>query len=437
MLLSEKLLQYIWLHRLFNTGDLETTKKEKLQIISPGRWNKDSGPDFLDARIKVDDVIMAGNIELHLHASDWIRHGHHQNKDYHNLILHVINEFDLTDEGELPAHVPTLELKERIPGVILQRYAQLMEHDGNILCSGQLEEIDGLTWFNWKDRLLIERWQHKTDLFSNWMKDSQNNWEETFYKALSRNFGAPVNGEAFESLACSLPLKVIAIHKHHLLQTEALLFGQAGMLDQKFREDYPKQLQREYLFLQKKYHLSSINAGLWKWMRMRPSNFPTIRLAQLAVLINQSSHLFSRIMETKSLKEVYNMFNIHASPYWDSHYHFIKLNEKQKDEQPLPEKKKHLGKNMIENILINTICPMLAMYDRFQMHGTYLDRAFQWMRSLPSENNRYTREWEQEGIANTSAWDSQSLLQLTKNYCMEKRCLECAVGNKILRKEST
>lgn len=436
MLLSEKLLQYVWLHRLFNSNRLETTRGEKVKIISPGRWNQNSGPDFLDARIQIDEIVMAGNIELHLSASDWIKHGHSQNKNYKNLVLHVVNEFDLPDEDGLPVHVPTLELKGRIPGILLQRYASLMEHDGNILCSGQLNGIDGLTWFNWKDRLLVERWQQKTALFSKWMHENQNNWEETFYKALARNFGIPVNGDAFESLATSLPLKIVALHKHNLFQTEALLFGQAGMLNEKLKEEYPKKLQQEYLFLNKKYHLSPIRPHLWKWMRMRPSNFPSIRLAQFAGLIHQSSRLFSRILDTKSVKEVYDMFNVTTSVYWDDHYRFIKSNEKINDEQPLSIKKKHLGKGMVENILINTICPMLAMYDQFQMDGTYLDRAFQWMRSLPSEDNRYTREWEKEGIANTSAWDSQSLLQLTKNYCMEKRCLQCSIGHKILGRES-
>ena len=434
MLLTEKLLQYVWLHRLFNTDRLETAKGEKVQIISPGRWNQNAGPDFLEARIQIDGVTMAGNIEIHLLASDWIKHGHSHSKDYNNLILHVVNKFDLPDENGLPDYVSTLELKGRIPGILLQRYAQLMEHHGNILCAGQLNGTDGLTWFNWKDRLLVERWQQKTGLFTQWMADNQNNWEETFYKALARNFGIPVNGDAFESLASALPLKVIALHKHNLLQIESLLFGQAGMLNEKFREEYPQTLQQEYSFLQKKYHLSPIQPHLWKWMRMRPSNFPSIRLAQFAALIHHSSHLFSKILETKSVQTIHEMFDVNASSYWDGHYHFIKSNERPK-EQPLPKKKKHLGKSMIENILINTICPMLALYDQFQMNGIYLDRAFQWMRSLPSENNRYTREWEQEGIANTSAWDSQSLLQLTKNYCMEKRCLECAVGNKILRRK--
>lgn len=433
MLLSEKLLQYVWLHRAFNTHDLRTTKGESITIISPGTWNRNAGPDFLDARIQVENTLLAGNIELHLKASDWIKHGHDNNNHYKNLILHVVHESDLNEEDLLPHYVPAVELQGRIPGILLERYTNLMQHDGNILCAGQLNMVDDLTWLSWKDRLLVERWQQKTTLFSQWMDENQNNWEETFYKALARNFGVPVNGDAFESLSTSLPLKIVTLHKHNIMQTEALLFGQAGMLTEKFREEYPQKLQQEYQFLQKKYQLTPVKPHLWKWMRMRPSAFPSIRIAQFAALIHQSSHLFSKILETSEVKSIYQMFDVSAPDYWDNHYHFIKHNEKAKEGQTTPKRKKNLGKNMVENILINTICPILAMYDRFQLNGNYLDRAFQWMRTLPCENNRYTREWEKINIPNSSAWDSQALLHLTKNYCMGKRCLDCSVGNKILR----
>ncbi|MGH2645658.1 MAG: DUF2851 family protein, partial [Chitinophagaceae bacterium] len=222
MLLSEKLLQYIWLHRVFNTNDLKTTKGEALRIISPGTWNSNAGPDFFDARIQIGNTLLAGNIELHLQTSDWIKHGHQHNHHYKNLILHVVHQCDIEGEDALPPHVPTLELKERIPKLLLERYANLMQHDGNILCAGQLNVMDDLTWLSWKDRLLVERWQQKTALFAQWMNENNNNWEETFYKALARNFGVPVNGDAFEALAASLPLKILGLYKHNLQQTEAL-----------------------------------------------------------------------------------------------------------------------------------------------------------------------------------------------------------------------
>lgn len=430
MLFSEKLLQYIWQHKLFNMTDLCTADGEQLQVISAGMANTNAGPDFLNARIKIDNTLLAGNVELHLLASDWIKHHHSKDKKYHNLILHVVYENDSPGGDYLPAHIPVFELKERIPGILLERYRNLMHHNGNILCASQVDLVDNLTWTSWKDRLLIERWQQKTTLFDQWMEETRNSWEEIFYRALARNFGLPVNGDAFAALAYSLPLKLLALHKQNIVQLEALLFGQAGMLNDRFKEEYPQRLRKEYLFLKKKYHLTAMQPHLWKWMRMRPSAFPSIRLAQFAALIHGSSHLFSKILETDDVRLVQDWLNIEASSYWDDHYHL--LTKEETSAQGKPQRKK-LGKTMIQNILINTICPILAMYDKFQLNHQYLDRALEWMRSLPPENNRYTREWETLHIENDSAWDSQALLHLTRNYCMERRCLDCAVGNKILR----
>lgn len=424
MIFNEKLLQYLWQHRLFNVHDLRTVSGEPLQIQAAGTWNTNAGPDFLNARIRVGKTLLAGNVELHLKTSDWIKHGHGKDNHYKNLILHVVYECDITNDDELPPHVPALELKGRIPGLLLERYNRLMQRGGLILCAEQLDRVTGLDWLSWKDRLLVERWQQKTALFSGWMENNQNNWAETFYYALARNFGLPVNGDAFEAVARSLPLKLISTYKHHLFKTEALLFGQAGMLEGNFREEYPSGLKEEYLFLQKKHTLQPVKPHLWRWLRMRPSAFPSLRLAEFAALIHRSSHLFSKILETETVKALREEFRVTASAYWNTHYRF---------DQQTHFKKKELGHNMIESLMINTICPMLAMYDRFQLSGKYLERAFQWMKTLSPENNRYTREWTKLDIANKSAWDSQALLQLTRRYCMDKRCLECVIGNKILR----
>lgn len=431
---SEKLLQYIWKHRLFNAGALSTTDRERLQVISPGTWNTNAGPDFLNARVKIEDTLFAGNVELHTRASDWIRHGHSSDKRYHNLILHVVYENDIIDRHYLPNRIPVLELRERIPGILLERYNRLMQSTENILCAPQLGRVDNLIWVNWKDRLLIERWQQKTALFGQWMEETNNNWEETFYRAIARNLGLPVNGDAFVALACSVPLKILARHKDNPFQLEALLFGQAGMLNRTWKEDYPKQLKEDYLFLKNKYSLTPMRPHLWKWMRMRPSAFPSVRLAQFAALICHSSHLFSKILETREVDDVFEWFNVAASDYWDTHYSF---SNKEAAGAKVKKQKKRMGKTVIGNILINTICPMLAMYDKFQLHNEYLDRALEWMKTLPPEKNRYTREWEALQVANISAWDSQALLHLTRNYCMEKRCLECAIGHKILRTDRT
>lgn len=424
MHLSEQLLQYLWLHRMYNTGDLKTESGETLQILKPGIWNKNAGPDFLNGKVKVGDTVLAGHIEMHLKASDWIKHGHAGDPRFKNLILHVVYESDLLNDPLLPQNVPTLVLKGRIPGLILEKYSRLMLQGGHILCKGQLDHVRELTWISWKDRLLVERWQQKTTLFSEWMEENKNDWAQTFYRALARNFGLPVNGAAFEAVACSLPLKLLARYKNRLSELEALLLGQAGMLKDRFKDDYPRALQKTYHFLQKKHHLTPVQPHLWKWARMRPSAFPPLRLAQFAALINHSSHLFSTVLETTDVRSFRKLFQVEVSPYWDTHYRFEKISAR---------KKKKFGKSMIDNILINTVCPMLAMYDQFQLKGHYLDRAFQWMKTLPPENNRYTREWEKAGESNQSAWDSQALLQLFKNYCLEKKCLECAVGAQLLK----
>ncbi len=424
MQLTEKLFQYIWLHRRYNQNELKTAKGEPIQIISPGMWNKNAGPDFLEGKIKIDNTLLVGHIELHLKTSDWIKHGHAEDEHYKNLILHVVYEADISEHVSLPKNVPLLILKDRISGLLLERYQQLMQQNRDILCADQLDKIKELTWINWKDRLLIERWQQKTVLFSEWMEETHNDWAETFYRALARNFGLPVNGEAFASVAQSLPLKILAHYKQQPLELEALLFGQAGMLKRDFLEEHPQRLKSTYDFLQKKHQLSPIQPYLWKWSRMRPPSFPTIRLAQFAALIHQSSHLFSTLIEKKSFKEVKELFQLKTSTYWETHYRFEKLSKKHAT---------HLGKNMITNILINTICPILAMYDSFQLNGIYLDRAFEWMKKLPPEKNKFTRKWIDIGESNQSAWDSQALLQLYKNYCTEKKCLDCAIGFQLLR----
>lgn len=424
MPLSEKLLQYLWLHRMYNPGDLETENGEKLTVLAPGTWNRNAGPDFLDGRIKVGNTLLAGHIELHLKSSDWIKHGHSADEHYNNLILHVVYEDDTGQDERLPKNVPVLVLKNRVSGLLLEKYDKLMRQSGAILCSGQLDKIKNITWISWKDRLLVERWQQKTALFTDWMEDNKNDWIQTFYLALARNFGLPVNGAAFEAVAASLPLKILQHYKNDLADLEALLFGQAGMLKERFSESYPQELQKNYQFLQKKHKLIPIQSQLWKWARMRPYSFPTLRLAQFAALIHHSSHLFSAVLETRDIQEFKNLFQIKTAAYWETHYRFEK------------ESAKHntgLGQSMINNILINTVCPMLALYDRFQLNGQFLDRALQWMKTLPSENNRYTREWKAVGEACKSAWDSQALLQLFKNYCVEKKCLECAIGVQLLK----
>ncbi len=423
MLLSEKLLQYIWRFGLYNARSLETLAGERLEVIFPGLYNANGGPDFLHAKIRIGGTVLAGNIELHLQSSGWFRHHHDRDKQYRNVILHVVFENDREAIAGDRMKIPVLELKDRIAKILLRRYGTLMGQKGAIPCAGQIGQADELTWESWKDRLLAERWEEKTAVFRNWLKENNYDWEEIFYRALGRNFGMPVNTAPFEGLVRSLPLKLLAKHSNNPVQIAALLFGQAGMLENDFREAYPLQLQQEYYFLRKKYRLEAATLYPWQWLRMRPSNFPTIRIAQFAALISRSPRLFSILQEAENPRDLYRLLRVKPDDYWQTHYRF---------EQASSPVSKAPGLTSLQNIVINTISPMLYLYGRERSIEQFGERAFQFLVQMPGEKNRITREWKEVEVSAKNARDSQALLHLKKNYCDEKRCLECAVGNKIL-----
>ncbi|MGZ5190058.1 MAG: DUF2851 family protein, partial [Flavisolibacter sp.] len=285
---NEKLLQFIWQNQYFNRSELFSVKGEKIDILSPGKINFNQGPDFLEAQIKIDNTVFVGSVELHLQTSMWEDHGHSSDINYKNVILHVV----LVHDKDLLLNIPVLELQPRISKILLERYDGLMHAPELIACSKSISEIKEIIWTGWKDRLVAERLFRKSKMIFDYNEQNQFHWEETFWWMLAKNFGMKINSEAFEALAKSLPLTIIGKHKHQVIQIESLLFGQAGLLNTKFREDYPKMLQREYRFLKKKYSLQPIHIPV-HFLRMRPGNFPTIRLAQLAGLINNSAHLFS------------------------------------------------------------------------------------------------------------------------------------------------
>lgn len=417
--MTEKLLQYIWQFQYFNTNNLFTQEGESLIIIHPGILNTNQGPDFSDARIKINNTIWAGSVELHINSSDWKNHKHNDDLHYKKVILHVVWKND----SSLQLPFSTLILEDKVPKLLLHKYSQLMNTTSFIPCSKSISTIDNLTWQNWKERVLVERLQQKYIVILEYQKQNNNHWQETFWWMIAKNYGNKQNNTAFEKIAQSIPINLLAKHKDQLHQIEALLFGQAGLLVGKFNEDYPKQLQNEYAFLQQKYKLPKVEARL-EFHRMRPSNFPTLRLAQLAMLVHQSMHLFSKIIESFELKTVYELLKVSASEYWNTHYVFDKA---------AVSKKKALGSNMIENILINTIIPNLFAYGNFYGEEPYKERAMAWMEELKPEKNVITNGFENLGIINKNAFDSQSLIQLKNNYCTKKRCLECSVGNKLLR----
>lgn len=421
--MNEHLLQFIWQHLYFNRDQLSTIQQESVQIISQGLVNTNQGPDFLHAKLLINNVTWVGTIELHLKTSDWHKHGHTNDEHYNNVILHVVYEHD---ENAATA-IPVLELKNRISSSLLQHYGQLMEQNSFVACENQLQQVNSIVWDSWKERMVAERLQQKNEHIQNILQQTNRHWEEAFWQLLARNFGSPLNAEAFEAIAQSLPVTLLAKHKNQIHQIEALLLGQAGLLTGEFAEDYPIMLQKEYKFLQQKHQLKVVSYPI-HFLRMRPSNFPTIRLAQLAMLIHLSNHLFSKVMEAKNLDDIRQMFTVTANDYW--HYHYM-LNEQS------AFRKKQLGKTMIDNLLINTVIPLLFVYADEQHNERTKEKAIQWLQQMPKEKNSITQQWEQAGATHQSAFDSQALLFLKKNYCTAKRCLHCAVGNGILKMQLT
>ncbi len=417
--MTERLLQYIWQFQYFNFSSLQTEEDEQLQIIHPGMLNTNQGPDFTDAKIKINDTVWAGSIELHINTSDWKNHKHSNDKNYKNVILHVVWQHDVN----LNLPCSTLILEDKVPKILLHKYDEFMLTDNFIPCEKHIHQINSLTWQSWKERLLIERLEKRTGAIFEYLQKNNNHWEETFWWLLAKNFGIRLNSVAFEKTAKSISINILAKHKDQIHQTEALLFGQAGLLNNDFKEDYPKLLQREYQFLKKKYSLQKIE-GEMIFLRMRPSNFPTVRLAQLAMLVHKSLHLFSKIKESTDIKSIKQLLQVTANDYWHYHYMFDEM---------AGFKKKKLGEQMINNILINTVVPVLFAYGHYHNESRYKDKALQWLIDIKAEKNSITKGFVSLHMENNTAFDSQALIQLKNEYCNKKRCLDCTVGNKLLR----
>ena len=417
--MTERLLQYIWQFQYFNRASLQTTDGEPLEIIFAGTINKNQGPDFHNARIRIGNTILAGTIEIHCKASEWEKHQHHNDKNYRNVILHVVFENDAIFSN----HIPVLELKSSISNLMLQQYDRLMMSNTFIACSGSIHEIKDITWFSWKERLLAERLTRKAVKIHELLNQNNAHWEETFWWLLARSFGTKVNSDAFEAIARSVSIAVLARHKNSIHQLEALLLGQANLLNEKFEDEYPKMLQREYQFLKTKYNLVPIGIPV-HFLRMRPGNFPTIRLAQLAMLITQSTHLFSKTLEADKVKDIEGWLNCSANDFWHYHYHFH-LQSK--------FKKKRLGKSTIATIIINTVIPSLFAYGLYYNNEQQKHKAVSWLEQISTENNSVLSGFAQLSVISKTAYDSQALIELKNEYCIKKRCLECSVGNAILK----
>jgi len=420
--LNEQLLQFIWQFALFQTVGLKLKDGRALTIINRGQLNPDAGPDFSNAKIRIDNTIWAGNIELHVKESDWLKHKHHLDPAYQHIILHVVYIADLEKD---PGNFPVLELKSYIGPGLMNNYHELMKAVLPVACANRLPAIPDLIWRSWQQRMLLEKWELKFRHWQEVLDNSQGSWLQLFYQAFTRNFGAKVNDDAFEYLARITPLSVLGRHKNNLTHIEALLFGQAGMIPTQPEHPYETELSIHYAFFRQKYGLEPMEARQWKYLRMRPAGFPSIRIAQLAMIIYKNEQLFARLLKVEKLGDIAELFGLGVSSYWESHYTF--QNESKADKQKL------LGDNMQSLIWINTIVPLQYFYQRSQEGNDHLAAAIAQLQQGEPEDNTVIRTWQKCGIKPDNAFDTQALLHLFRQYCSPKRCLECSAGLWILK----
>ena len=420
--MREDFLHFLWKYKLFQSDSLFNEEGESVQIVNPGRHNTNAGPDFFDARIRIGETLWAGNIEIHQRASDWNKHGHQNDPVYRNTILHVVSVSDIQVFNDLGSCVPVLVI--RWPKWIEDNYEMLIKSQDWIGCASMLYQVDPFRIKFFLNGIVIERLKQKIEAISKVLTETKDDWGETFYCMLARNFGLKENALPFEMVARSLPQSVLARHHDSLFQIEALLFGQAGLLGEElFGDEYYLELRKEYRFLAVKYGLKPIEGHLWKFMRMHPGNFPTIRLAQFAMLIHHSKGLFSAVIEANNIEDLQQLFMVKASDYWDNHYSFNK---------PSVNRKKVFGDQIFSLIVINVVVPFYFLYGESQNKLFLKDRALDILEQMPAENNSAISRWAGAGIVAANALESQALLQLQRNYCEPRKCLDCTIGHKII-----
>ncbi|WP_412468038.1 DUF2851 family protein [Pedobacter sp. KLB.chiD] len=421
----EDFLHYVWQFRSFDYNGLQTCDGEDLEIITTGLLNRNAGPDFSHAKIKIGETTWAGNIEIHLKSSDWLKHNHQADAAYENVILHVVYQHDAEITRMDGTVLPVLELKDRISAELIRKYENLFLTLTDFPCIAQIGRIDELIIESFLSRTLVERFEQKTNAVTETLAELKGNWDETFYRFMARNFGFKINALPFELFAKAVPQHIYARHKNNPHQIEALVFGAAGFLNDHFEEEYPQKLKAEFQFLRKKYNIIPIDVSIWKFMRMRPQNFPTIRLAQFAALITRANHLFSKIMDIKQVAELRTLFeNLPVNDYWKTHYHFKKATSSVNIQ---------IGKTSVDNILLNTVALFLFAYGKHTATPHFISRAIKLLESLPAEQNAITGKFTGAGVKMENAFASQGILQLKKHYCDEKKCLSCGIGIKILK----
>lgn len=418
--MTEEFLQFVWKYGLFDRSGLFTDTGEPVEVMQLGEHNPNAGPDFLNARVKIGPTLWAGNVELHIRSSDWFAHGHQFDRAYENVILHVVYKYNQSVSGSGGAVVPTIRLP--VGEELFERYRMLIGK-GAIPCQDRIGLIDPLIADCWLNALVLERLQQKTESVTAILHQHQGDWEEALYITLARSFGFGINADPFEMLARSLPLSILRKHGHSRLQTEALLMGQAGFLKEDVPEGgYAYRLLSEYQHLAAKYGLVSMHVHLWKFLRMRPMNFPTLRIAQFAELMHSSGH-FSRILACKEISGLRRIFSVGANGFWNVHYTF---------EKPSEPGSKMLGEEAFQRIVINAVIPVLFQYGSMEGREELKDRAMDWLGRLPAETNRIVMDFARAGLCSASALYSQAILQLWNHYCCRKRCLSCSIGCQLI-----
>ncbi|MGR7812148.1 DUF2851 family protein [Lacinutrix undariae] len=423
--MQEDVLHYIWQYKKFDSSQLETTQHERVSLLHVGEHNFNSGPDFFNAQLKIDAQLWAGNVEIHVKSSDWFVHHHEQDPAYDNVILHVVWEHDTDVFRKNNTVIPTLELKDVVDSQLINNYKTLMNsHEKWINCETDFKDIDEFVFNNWMERLYFERLERKSNTINTLLQESQNNWEAVLFKMLAKNFGLKVNGDAFYSLAQSVDFSIIRKSQSKIIQLEALFFGQSGLLDADEESGYFKNLSDEYQFLKQKFQLSNTHVLPFQFFRLRPPNFPTIRLSQLANLYHEHTNLFSKIIETNTLNDFYELFKVDTSPFWKTHYTFGKTSK------PLL---KTLTKSFIDLLLINTVLPIKFCYSK--QNGHAIDELLLGIvKQITPEKNSIIKSFNELKPVSKTAMDSQALLQLKTEYCDKNKCLHCAIGNALIIK---
>jgi hypothetical protein len=420
--MNEAFLSYLWKHRHLNQ-DISTESGDQLTILHPGDQNTDSGPDFFNARIRIGNTTWAGNVEIHVQASDWYKHGHHADPAYDRVILHLVYEADRQVFHQNGEPVQTLVTRNQFPVWIYDRYKQMMTNQQWIPCMNQLLSSGYPGFSIWAPALAIERLEYRTHNIRQLLAGCANDWEEALYQHVASSFGFKLNSLAFELLAKSLPIKIVRQHRGSILQMEALLFGQAGLLDKDFTDVYPKELRKEYCFLCGKYGLNPMSGSLWKFLRLRPPNFPTIRISQFANFLCHTGARLFNLIDGGSLHGIMDSLKTGASAYWNTHYLFDK---------PAPPMPKMMGETCVKLLVINGLAPFLFFYGMEKGQPALCEGVLNFLEQTGGENNVITDHWKEVGFPVMNAMQTQALLHLKKFYCDKKRCLDCRIGSRLL-----